>query len=74
MVYSLQELGVGQRGDGYDREIATKVQPGSRIVAFVVGTQAATVQDAVTLSARVLHKPVSRAGVGRVIAIGQARF
>ncbi len=75
VVYSLQQIGnLNQNGEGYDREITVKVQPGSRIVAFVEKPPSAGVEDAVSLSARVLHKPVGHAGVGRVTAIGQARL
>jgi hypothetical protein len=75
IVYSLQEIGKIRRGDdGYHREIAVKVKPDSRIVVFAEQADERGIDDAVTMSAKLLHKSVSRVGVGRVIAIGQTRF
>jgi hypothetical protein len=75
VLYSMQQIGnLNENGAGYDRDITVKVQAASRIVAFVEKAPAAGVEDAVSLSARVLHKSVGHAGIGRVTAIGQARL
>jgi len=74
VVYSMQQIGnLNENGAGYDRDITVKVQAASRIVAFVEKEPVAGVEDAVSLSARILHKSIGHAAIGRVTAIGQAR-
>jgi hypothetical protein len=43
-------------------------------VVFVEQAVEGGVDDAVTLSDKLLHKSARRAGVGRVTAVGQTRF
>ena len=67
VAYSLREV-------AYGRDVTVKLQPDSRIVAFVEKAGDGSVDDAVSLSEKLLHKPIGHKGLGRVTAIGQARY
>ena len=75
VVYTLREIGgMTAAVSGFERSVAEKIQPESRIVVLVAKPPDRNVDDAVTLARRGLRKGLRGSGVGRVTAIGVAHF